>query len=60
MPPTMPMVSAFCDASESLTSLSPKAAPAALSRPSRIAAMPTATSQPKKAEPQLTPPNSSR
>src|SRR5918998_815794 len=60
MPPTMPIVSAFDSASASLTSLSPKAVPAALSKPIRIAAMPTATSQPKKADPQLTPPNSSR
>ena len=60
MPPTIPIVSAFAFASDSLTSLRPKAAPAALSSPSRIAAMPTATSQPKKAEPQLSPPYSAR
>ena len=60
MPPTIPIVSAFAFASDSLTSLRPKAVPAALSSPSRIAAMPTATSQPKKAAPQLSPPYSAR
>ena len=60
MPPTMPIVSAFEFASDSLTSLSPKAVPAALSIPSRIAATPIATSQPKNAAPQLRPPYSSR
>ena len=60
MPPTIPIVSESSAVSSDETSLRPNAAPAALKRPSRMAAMPTVTSQPKNAEPQLMPPNSSR
>ena len=61
MPPTRLIVSALPAASEVLTPfVSPIAAPAAARMPARMATMPTATSQPKKAEPQLMPPNSSR
>src|SRR5215207_3649361 len=59
-PPTTPIVSAFESASDRLTSLRPKAVPAALRIASRITATPIATSQPKNAAPQLRPPYSAR
>ena len=56
----MPIVSAFASASLSPTLVRPMAVPAAARIAVSSAPMPIATSQPKKAEPQLKPPNSSR
>src|SRR3954464_12492364 len=60
MPPTIPIVSALLVAASVLDCVSPTAAPAALSSAVSKVAIPTATSQPKKAQPQCSPPNSSR
>src|SRR3954469_8382774 len=60
MAPTMPMVSALLAACDGLDLVSPIAVPAALRIAVSSVAMPTATSQPKNAEPQLRPPYSSR
>ena len=54
----MLIVSAFACASASLISVSPMAAPAALSSAVRSAVTPIATSQPKNAAPKLKPPYS--
>src|SRR3954465_3878279 len=56
----MPMVSALLAACDGLDLVSPIAVPAALRIAVSSVAMPTATSQPKNAEPQLRPPDSSR
>src|SRR3954471_16986103 len=58
--PTIPIVLALLVASCVLACVRPTAAPAALSSAVRSVAIPTATSQPKNAEPQCSPPNSSR
>ncbi len=59
MPPMSPMVSAAAPSTPpSLPSVS--VAPAALTRPVRIAAMPAAARKPKNAAPQWMPPYSSR
>ena len=58
MPPAMPIVSV--PTSTCVPSVSASVAPTAAMIPARMAPRPVAVSQPKKAEPQAMPPNSSR